>query len=731
MRISSRVCHHLRSVGYHANDAARFSSLIEKWVTCSGPEWAVDRLKSVKQAYHTSLQTGNYTIPAGWATRRNRKGKTVVKDRFVHSVLSRKQVHPVYLAKTLAFFRSADVIKLASTSKKQEDKMFKAIESPRPPCPSPSLEEEVMLCIDQIIKALATRRPDLVERVKSFGDECKILPDFIQVGSPKSSPVLIDVSFGRKPKVVMSTEKRGSHKCVNPLAEIQVDMDLAPILQRHSSIAGRQLFGCDRMPILMDEGIHVSLPAGRISVIQEVACKARWVANPTLTLQALGEPLKVRLAELCKNIPTISTFDQDLGREEVVRQLGLGRTVWSYDQSAFTDRFPVTYQLRVLESLRRYGFVTDADVDFFKVVIGKSWTYGTSNRTVKWEVGQPLGFGPSFHLATLTHALIVQAIGRLENVPAPTLRFRIVGDDIVIFDERMAKGYERFISNAGMEINDSKSMVSSQVAEFLGRIISSEGVPSSLKVRDMILQDAIVSAMRYYGKRGLPGLTARQKRLAAKCYLPEYLGGNGWRLEGTSYKDWLASLNMEVLVEKTLASDIAVFTGDHYDAHAIRSFIQERAAFYDAVIPALSVADWERLGVSTPVNELTNLPIRQSYAEARQVGPKIDFVYLMDTILRLSSSKHRPHLYGPLLDRTFGYISTREKPFTGQSQIIGETKHERSSVKPTAVFSKEGLARFNAEAAGIAPGSQNGENEGEEVEHEEDEERGDSPRSSF
>ena len=129
MSIKDRVCQHLRSLKFPSHESARIAALIDKWVTYSGPEWTVERLKTLKQAHQESLQTedGSYIPPTGWATRRNRYGKAILRDGLLHRVLTHTGFN---LKQVEGLLRIYQVISLDNTSKKQLIKMERAIEAP-------------------------------------------------------------------------------------------------------------------------------------------------------------------------------------------------------------------------------------------------------------------------------------------------------------------------------------------------------------------------------------------------------------------------------------------------------------------------------------------------------------------------------------------------------------------------------------------------------------------------
>lgn len=129
VKTKDRVCQHLKALNLPSKEASRIASLVCKWLINSGPEWTVERLKSIKQAHQESLQTtdGSYTPPEGWATRKNRDGKIILKDGFYHRLLTHTRFN---LKQVEGVLRIYQVITLEQTSRKQLSKMKNAIEAP-------------------------------------------------------------------------------------------------------------------------------------------------------------------------------------------------------------------------------------------------------------------------------------------------------------------------------------------------------------------------------------------------------------------------------------------------------------------------------------------------------------------------------------------------------------------------------------------------------------------------
>nr|UYL95382.1 MAG: RNA-dependent RNA polymerase [Zhangye Narna tick virus 1] len=697
--IKDRVCQHLRSVGYDQTESSRFASLIQKWCDRSGNEWTVERLKSLKVAFKNSLETGQYQLPAYWATRKNRSGKTIVRDGFVHRVLTSPN-EGKNLVRKEAFLRLYQVIKLDGPSKKQLSKMETAIEG------KPTADPEVLR---QLCSAVKVRRANhrTVARVQVVGNSSKTLSQMWGNRQKRSPAYVIPENDSGKSTKLVSTS-REDVETAKFIDYFSVDRQTNEFWSRYPGFVGDRLLGPGRpCPRVRYTEIPLKdLPAGTLTVIQEGGAKARWVANPLLAFQALGEPLKDKLWEYTKELypDVICTDDQGRGYGIVAQWITEGRKVWSFDASSFTDRFPLQLQLSVLQQLQDMGIASKADVESFKLVVQKRWQCNVVGREISWTQGQPLGYGPSFHIATLTHAALVETLAKDPSVLADAKMFCVVGDDIVIADERLAHAYEFAMTKLGVEINRQKSLISNDYAEFLGKLISKEGVNPSIKVKFLLSSDQVVDTLRFYGPNGLKWLTPRERGMAMRAYLPVDLGGLDWRLPNTTYREWLAITRQEEFAVKRLVNDVAAFYGRESltGASDVEREINRRIEFYSINGYDLSASEWARLGVTEELNALTNLPIAKTREESRSLPSTSNtFVHVVDMVSKLSSrGLETTPLTKDYLDSLLrnnhvaitrhGYLNETEKPYTGQSVI--EVTNEQSSpavrVKERDVFHK-------------------------------------------
>nr|UJQ92584.1 MAG: putative RNA-dependent RNA polymerase [Mitoviridae sp.] len=549
----ARVCQHLRSVGLGGGDSARWASIIYHQLRASGPEWIVERLKSLKPLLQEVANTGRYTVPIGFATRKNRRGDTIFKDGLLHRLFS-QPLTAGHLRLVEGFLRVYQVVHLDKISKKQKQKILENIEGPST-ARSPEYITKFSHFVKQSLRSIPAKS---LSDLQLQAESAKSLPMLLNIETTKRSPYLDENGVWKtapRSKVESSLwwDYAQKDELTRKFWAKYPDFFEERVTGNNMFIHGRPYRGGDNTT-----GMNFS--AGKIAVIQEGGCKARTIANPMLLFQALGEPMKIKLQwYIEKCYPEVCTFDHERGYSSVVQWLEQGKKVWCFDASAWTDRFPLLLQEAVIDSLVERRILSDEDRAAFGLVMDKGWHWDEVEREVKWSVGQPLGYGPSFHLATLTHVAICDMICQIRGIQGRD--FRIVGDDVVIANEELAIDYQCAMNDLGVKINLSKSAVSDKLGEFLGKQITRWGVSPSIKVKLLREPAQLLSALGYYGQRALDYLLPLERKWAVAAYLPEDLGGLGWRPVRSGLRNWLELTNQESFARQRVLKDIYTFYG--------------------------------------------------------------------------------------------------------------------------------------------------------------------------
>jgi hypothetical protein len=97
-------------------------------------------------------------------------------------------------------------------------------------------------------------------------------------------------------------------------------------------------------------------------------------------------------------------------------------------------------------------------VNIFACPFFRKWSH--RHQPIEFRTGQPLGYYSSWPLFALSHHVVVWAAADLVYPGKKFTRYAILGDDIVIADERVASEYKAMLAKLGVEVSTSKSITS-------------------------------------------------------------------------------------------------------------------------------------------------------------------------------------------------------------------------------------------------------------------------------
>lgn len=287
-----------------------------------------------------------------------------------------------------------------------------------------------------------------------------------------------------------------------------------------------------------------ALNVGRIGLIQEPGFKLRAVANPGRVFQRVLEPLGRELFQTLKSLPWDCTFQQNKADTAIQSALYQGQKVYSVDLSGATDYFPLDLQVEVLRQLLPGSRNT---VDLFIEISNGWWSvpksfpkdllieFGFCNSRIQWSKGQPLGLFPSFASFALTHGLLLLGLLGHEHRG----EFFILGDDVIILDSTLYSRYRSALSSMCCPVSESKTLESSQIAEFRSVVFTSTSQIPQYKWR-MPSDDSFIDIVRLNPYMYSTFRERQRKVIDLICGLPVELGGLGWNPKGISLGDRLA-----------------------------------------------------------------------------------------------------------------------------------------------------------------------------------------------
>ena len=198
-----------------------------------------------------------------------------------------------------------------------------------------------------------------------------------------------------------------------------------------------------------DDELQPMYPVGRFGFKEEGAGKVRVFAIPNALKQALLRPAHDWCMEVLSRIPMDGTFDQ----LKPLSRLRKTCCLFSYDLSSATDRFPLNVQAVIISaiwnSLVAFAWVVSGlGTNVFSAPASKDRRVGP--KFVCFNAGQPLGYLSSWPLFALCHHVIVWYSAE-QVYPGRTFRnYALLGDDIVIGDDKVAKVYRDIMDQLGL-----------------------------------------------------------------------------------------------------------------------------------------------------------------------------------------------------------------------------------------------------------------------------------------
>lgn len=209
----------------------------------------------------------------------------------------------------------------------------------------------------------------------------------------------------------------------------------------------------------LGELLSDQFPLGRLGFKQEGAGKLRIFAIPNAFKQALIRPAHDWCMEVLRRIPTDGTFNQTAPLARLSRLDHL-------DLSAATDRFPLPFQETVVKSL----FFRAFSLAWLFSRLGRNMFQAPSDsrkgtKTVCFNSGQPLGYLSSWPLFSLCHHFLVWCAAEDVYPDRRFLDYALLGDDIVIGDQKVALRYKQWLADLGVSVS-MRSQISALAKKF-------------------------------------------------------------------------------------------------------------------------------------------------------------------------------------------------------------------------------------------------------------------------
>jgi hypothetical protein len=425
---------------------------------------------------------------------------------------------------------------------------------------------------------------------------------------------------------------------------------------------------------------HTVLPIGRNSLLnKDGSAKLRGIASPVWEVQCSLTPMQNILEYILRTDRCSAVHDQENGKAIISSWLASGRKCYGFDQSSFTDRFPYALQRSLLQRLSGHSMWSDhylidqVEIQLLDLAVKRPYVIPQLGWVqVTYAVGQPMGINPSFHLATLTHIMVCYNLarhlglkGKLHNL------IQVVGDDIVISDDRLANAYHQFmVDQCKVKINLEKSMISDRFTSFCGKILTAQGEIPAVKIRPIKTEASLAQKISFYGAKSIPFFSKEMRKFGKRVTMP-YPFGYGVKPHDIPYKSWLNSHDLSGSSAKVIVHEISDFV-ESYSNLTPELMLQHYA--WDQVMLELGSklsANAAQKGVNQGI---PRSPVcQQAHQRARKLHEQLrtpSFRDSVDAATRLTlsnrSKKKRSEkaVFSDMLQYTteLGYIDNRQNP---------------------------------------------------------------------
>jgi hypothetical protein len=204
----------------------------------------------------------------------------------------------------------------------------------------------------------------------------------------------------------------------------------------------------------------LKLHVGKIAFLSEKGGKTRPIAMVDFWSQQLLKTFHQSIMMVMVRLmgETDSTYDQNTAFKRAMLR-SQGKRVYSFDLKSATDRFPFILQKIVFSTL--FG---EKIANLWERLMLRPFYVHELKTDVMWRVGQPLGAYSSWPIFSLTHHLFV----RFSANDYSFKDYQLLGDDIIIWDEKVALSYKDILDRFDVEISPAKSLVSLDTSKVFG-----------------------------------------------------------------------------------------------------------------------------------------------------------------------------------------------------------------------------------------------------------------------
>jgi hypothetical protein len=198
----------------------------------------------------------------------------------------------------------------------------------------------------------------------------------------------------------------------------------------------------------------------KLSIVKDPEAKSRIIAIFDYWSQTWLKQIHSIHFNFLKTIPYDRTFTQC----PTILNKPLGHKYYSFDLSAATDRFPISFQ----ENFIKECFDEQTSKSWKAILVDFPFYVPWEDTEIKYNCGQPMGAYSSWSTFTLCHHVVLHYIHH--QLDLKEYFYMILGDDIVIYHDEVAKMYQDIMRKLDVGISIPKSCISSNMYEFAKRI---------------------------------------------------------------------------------------------------------------------------------------------------------------------------------------------------------------------------------------------------------------------
>lgn len=227
----------------------------------------------------------------------------------------------------------------------------------------------------------------------------------------------------------------------------------------------------DRPMISMPHTCEVSPIHSKLTQFPEKAGKTRTIAVIDYYSQRCLKPLHKCVMDILASLVSDGTYShQNVGKFAQMKTKEKSY-IFCADLTAFTDRFPAIIQRVLLDELVQNPILSQA---WWTLLAERTFKLAWSDELVTYQCGQPMGAYASWPLCSLAHHLIVEFSAFRVGTKQIKDKYRLIGDDVIITDEKTAQEYQKIILSLGIDINFGKTVESAEASNYSGAEVAKQ-----------------------------------------------------------------------------------------------------------------------------------------------------------------------------------------------------------------------------------------------------------------